>query len=181
MEDIKVYYKNLEDNLVDLIIEEQAKLGYQKEMIRFYYPLSSLNHFFRSKCNAEQMQELLTDFPAYMQEKYGEVHVSHKEDRFCFRLSEKASEYIYENRNPNAFIIQLVHLLAHHDTTMQQVIDLFNAQDVRCEIEPVTHGEFDILIRFIDSKDRYYYCFKDESCHIIYHRFLPEDYEDFNF
>ena len=27
----------------------------------------------------------------------------------------------------------------------------------------------------------HYYCFKDEGCHIIYHRFLKEDYEDFGF
>ena len=34
-------------------------------------------------------------------------------------------------------------------------------------------------IKFADkADDRYYYCFKDEGCHIIYHRFLPEDYED---
>ena len=38
------------------------------------------------------------------------------------------------------------------------------------------------LIRFADNPDdTYYYCFKDEGCHIIYHRFLPEDYTDFDF
>ena len=26
-----------------------------------------------------------------------------------------------------------------------------------------------------------YYCFHDEGCHIIYHRFLPQDYADFGF
>ena len=30
-------------------------------------------------------------------------------------------------------------------------------------------------------EDSYIYCFKDEGCHIIYHRFLPEDYADFAF
>jgi len=44
------------------------------------------------------------------------------------------------------------------------------------------NGEFDLMIRFEgDAKDPYYYCFKDEGCHIIYHRFLPEDYADFGF
>ncbi len=32
-----------------------------------------------------------------------------------------------------------------------------------------------------ENEDPYYYCFHDEGCHIIYHRFLPEDYEDFGF
>lgn len=46
----------------------------------------------------------------------------------------------------------------------------------------MTMVKFDRLIRFADnSKDPYYYCFKDEGCHIIYHRFLPEDYADFDF
>ena len=44
------------------------------------------------------------------------------------------------------------------------------------------NGEFDFYIRFLDKEDdTYYYCFKDEGFHFIYHRFLPEDYEDFGF
>ena len=34
------------------------------------------------------------------------------------------------------------------------------------------------MINFVDSKDKYLYCFKDEGCLFFYHRFLPEDYED---
>ena len=39
-------YEKIFENLEDLLAEEQAKLGYRKEPVRFYYPLSSLNHFF---------------------------------------------------------------------------------------------------------------------------------------
>ena len=35
-------YDKLERNLIDIIKEEQAKLGFFKEDIRLYYPLSSL-------------------------------------------------------------------------------------------------------------------------------------------
>ena len=42
-------YKKLQDSLIDVIAEEQAKLGYMKEPIRLYYPLSSLHHFFESE------------------------------------------------------------------------------------------------------------------------------------
>lgn len=38
--------------------------------------------------------------------------------------------------------------------------------------------EFDCCFYFTEGKDPYLYCFKDEGCHIIYHRFLPEDFED---
>lgn len=36
-------FKRLEKNLIDIIKEEQAKLGFRKEEIRLYYPLISLN------------------------------------------------------------------------------------------------------------------------------------------
>ena len=45
-------YERLEKSLIDLVKEEQAKLGYRKEMIRLYYPLSSLNHFMEANADA---------------------------------------------------------------------------------------------------------------------------------
>lgn len=82
--------KNCQDSLIDVIAEEQAKLGYMKEPIRLYYPLSSLHHFFESEGDAEAMQESLGGFPEATKEIFGEVQVSHKGDRFCFFLSEHA-------------------------------------------------------------------------------------------
>lgn len=46
-------YERLKKSLIDLVKEEQAKLGYRKEMIRLYYPLSSLNHFMEANADAE--------------------------------------------------------------------------------------------------------------------------------
>lgn len=34
-------FEKLEQNIIDMIKEEQAKLDYRKESIRLYYPLSS--------------------------------------------------------------------------------------------------------------------------------------------
>ena len=87
-------YNRLETSLIDVIKEEQAKLGYMKEKISLYYPLSSLNHFFGNETDAAGMMEILKDFPSYIEEKFGEVAVSHRGDRFCFTVSEKASEYV---------------------------------------------------------------------------------------
>ena len=47
-------YSKLEKNLIDLMKEEQANLGYRKEAVRLYYPLSSLNHLF----DAEDIERL---------------------------------------------------------------------------------------------------------------------------
>ena len=39
-------FKRLEKNLIDIIKDEQAKLGFRREEIRMHYPLISLYHFF---------------------------------------------------------------------------------------------------------------------------------------
>ena len=52
-------YDNLQRSLIDVIKEEQAKLGYYREDIRLYYPLSSLNHFFGTNVGADEMQCIL--------------------------------------------------------------------------------------------------------------------------
>ena len=62
-------YQKLMDNLCDIVAEEQAKLGYMKEPIRLYYPLSSLNHFFGGDVSADKMQEKLSKCEAGTQGK----------------------------------------------------------------------------------------------------------------
>lgn len=174
-------YERLEKSLIDLVKEEQAKLGYRKEMIRLYYPLSSLNHFMETNADSEEMQELLADFPKAAEDIFGEVGITHAKDRFCFALSEKASEYVHENMKPNEFIKELVELVAKHGCTMEDIEVLFRSHSDKIVAEPMDNGEFDWMIQFEEGEDKYYYCFKDEGCHIIYHRFLPEDYADFGF
>lgn len=174
-------YERLKASLIDLVKEEQAKLGYRKEMIRLYYPLGSLNHFMETQANEEEMQQLLADFPKESEEIFGEVGITHKKDRFCFALSEKASEYVHDHMKPNEFIKELVDLVAKHGCTMEDIENLFRTHSDKIITELMDNGEFDVLIRFEEGEDKYYYCFKDEGCHIIYHRFLPEDYADFDF
>ena len=173
--------KKLERNLIDLIKEEQAKLGYRKEEVRLYYPLQSLQHFYDCSDSAEAMQRRLADFPATVTDTLGAVEVSHKGERFCFVIPEAGTEYVHTQMKENEFIRQLVELVGSHGTTMEQIKALFEAQDKQCVITDMDSDEFDVLMRFTEGDDPYYYCFKDEGCHIIYHRFLPEDYADFGF
>lgn len=203
-------YSNLERSLIDVIKEEQAKLGYYREDIRLYYPLSSLNHFFGTDVNADKMQKILegtgadidairktaegkeagviTTEPialgmnAKLSDKLGMVQVSHRGDRFCFHIPPEGVEYVHENTKENEFIRELVALVAKHGCTIDQVYELFEAHSDRVKREKMGNGEFDERIWFEDdADDPYYYCFKQEGEHMIYHRFLPEDYEDFEF
>lgn len=217
-------YSNLERSLIDVIKEEQAKLGYYREDIRLYYPLSSLNHFLGTDVNADKMQKILegtgenvdetrnivegkeagsaTTEPivggkeagsataepivagmnARLSDKLGMVEVSHRGDRFCFHILPEGVEYVHENTKENEFIRELVNLVAKHGCTIDQIYELFTAHSDRVGREKMDNGEFDERIWFQDdADDPYYYCFKQEGGHMIYHRFLPEDYEDFEF
>lgn len=203
-------YSNLERSLIDVIKEEQAKLGYYREDIRLYYPLSSLNHFLGTDVNADKMQKILegtgenvdetrnivgdkeagsataepivAGMNARLSDKLGMVEVSHRGDRFCFHILPEGVEYVHENTKENEFIRELVNLVAKHGCTIDQIYELFTAYSDRVGREKMDNGEFDERIWFQDdADDPYYYCFKQEGGHMIYHRFLPEDYEDFEF
>lgn len=203
-------YSNLERSLIDVIKEEQAKLGYYREDIRLYYPLSSLNHFLGTDVNADKMQKILegtgenvdetrnivegkeagsataepivAGMNATLSDKLGMVEVSHRGDRFCFHILPEGVEYVHENTKENEFIRELVNLVAKHGCTIDQIYELFTAHSDRVGREKMDNGEFDKRIWFQDdADDPYYYCFKQEGGHMIYHRFLPEDYEDFEF
>ena len=189
-------YDNLQRSLIDVIKEEQAKLGYYREDIRLYYPLSSLNHFFGTNVGADEMQCILdgkgkgeTDHDMIaggmneiLSDKLGMVEVSHRGDRFCFHIPPEGVEYVHENTTENEFIRELVQLVAKHGCTIDQVYELFQAHSDQVGREKMNNGEFDERIWFKnDVDDPYFYCFKQEGEHMIYHRFLPEDYEDFEF
>ena len=89
-----MYFDRLEKNLIDIIKEEQAKLGFRKEAIRLYYPLSSLNHFFEAEDSEAEMLARLSGFPASLTKKLGNVTVTAKKDRFCFHIPEDGSVYV---------------------------------------------------------------------------------------
>lgn len=187
-------YDNLQRSLVDVIKEEQAKLGYYREDIRLYYPLSSLNHFFGTNVGADEMQLILdgtgeqdhtpiaTGMNEALSDKLGMVEVSHRGDRFCFHIPPEGVAYVHENTTENEFIRELVQLVAKHGCTIEEVYQLFTKHSGHVRREPMENGEFDVRIWFEDdAEDPYYYCFKQEGEHMIYHRFLPADYEDFEF
>ena len=175
-------FKRLEKNLIDIIKEEQAKLGFRKEEIRLYYPLISLNHFFEADDDVDEMQTRLEQFPEEVKKKLGDICVTHKKDRFCLHIPEQGSVYVHEHEKPDEFIRELVELVGRHGCTMQEIRKLFCKHSSHVECQKIENGEFDWMFRFAeDEEDPYYYCFKDEGIHIIYHRFLPEDYAEFGF
>ena len=141
-------YERLEKSLTDTIKEEQAKLGFRKEAIRLYYPLSSLNHFFDVQEREEQMLHRLQHLPETWQEKLGDVGVTAKKERFCFYIPEQGSVYVHEHEKPDEFIRELVELVGRHGWTMQEIRELFCKHSSHVECQKIENGEFDWMFRF---------------------------------
>lgn len=89
-------FKRLEKNLIDIIKEEQAKLGFRKEEIRLYYPLISLNHFFEADDDVDEMQTRLEQFPEEVKKKLGDICVNStkKTDSACIFRNREVSMYM---------------------------------------------------------------------------------------
>ena len=187
-------YSRLAKSLIDIVKEQQAKLGYRMEIVRLYYPLSTLRHFFECAgadnkiatgvISEQQMLEILAqeNLPRQLTDTIGEIKVTAKNERFCIEIPPKGSEYVHENTADNEFISELIALVGTHGCTMEQITELFYKYSDDIEKKEMQNGEFDCYIRFLNNPDdTYYYCFHDEGCHIIYHRFLPQDYADFGF
>ena len=172
-------FSRLEKSIMDVIKEEQAKLGYRKEKIRLYYPLSSLNHFFQVEGDVTGMLEKLNWFPEYTKQRLGQVEVTNEGERFCFHIPEEGVEYVHEQMKGREFIQDLVDLVGTHGCSLEEIRELFRQWSAKPVFEKIEDGDFEWVFHFADGiPDRYYYCFKDEGCHLIYHRFLPEDYAE---
>lgn len=131
------------------------------------------------RLSADEMQKALEDFAKSVKDTLGDIRISHKGERFCIFLPDTASEYVHENAEVSRFIFDLIELIRTPGTTMEKLKELFAAQGIPYEVKNIKSDDFDVMMRFTEGSDRYYYCFKDEGGgHIIYHRFMPEDYAE---
>lgn len=175
-------FKKLENNLLDMIQEQQVKIGYMSGVTRFYYPLQSLNRLLGTELTEEEMMHALEEFSAYAEERLGKVKASSKNERFCITLPPQASDYVHENQKPSEFLVHFINTVAHHGCTLDEVMEVFHAYSRHVHLEKTTGTGFDYLVYFEDGiPDDYRYCLSLEGEHMIYHKFTPEDYEDFGF
>lgn len=175
-------YSRLEKNIMDVIQEEQVKLGYRSEAVRLYYPLQSLNRFLGTNYDIREMKEELNLFTQSVKDRLGQIEVSNQKDRFCFLLPPQISDYVHEHMEDTDFIYEFVNTVSKHGITIDDVLAVFYKHSDKVHVEKITQGEFDYLVYFEDGiPDEFRYCITDEGCHIIYHRFTPDDYNDFQF
>ena len=172
-------YDQLEKNIIDMLEEEQIKLGYIEEAVRLYYPLKSLNRFLGTDVNAEEMTALLETFAEKQKERFGEMQISEKKDRFCLLIPPQGAEYVHEHMGDNQFLHALTQAVSVQGTSFEDVFEVFRRFSTQVVIEKMDDEDYDYLVYFADGKpDGYYYCLTDEGGHIIYHRYTKDDYQD---
>lgn len=172
----------LEKHLTELIKEEQCKLGYQRETIRLYYPLASLNHFLHTAYDAGKMLQVLQEFGESGQCILGQLQISHKGERFCIVIPPEGVEYVHLHMKEQDFLCDFIATIRKHFCTIEDIREVFDKYSDHVHFERVTHGEFDYLLYFENgTPDEFRYCITDEGPHMIYHRFMPEDYREFAF
>lgn len=163
-----------------MIQEEQLKLGYRKEIVRLYYPLLTLNRLLDTDFDTEQMQAALGSFCAVASPRLGQIDISHQRERFCLAISAQGSEYVHEHTEDVSFLRDFIAAISRHGATIGQILQQFHKHSRHVHVEKMENSEFDYIVYFEDGiPDNYRYCITDEGCHIIYHRFTVDDYNDF--
>lgn len=175
-------FSRLEKNIIDVIKEEQVKLGYRSETIHLYYPLSSLNRFLSANHDTEGMSAVLKEFSDTVRGRLGEVGITHQGERFCFTIPPEGVDYVHQHMTNSEFICDFIRTIEKHGCTIEDIRQVFGRYSDHVHMEKATHGEFDYVLWFEDgTPDEFRYCITDEGCHMIYHRFTAEDYSDFGF
>lgn len=171
-------------NMMDQVKEAQLKLGYAKETMRLYYPLSSLNALLGTKISTgREMAECL-------RQSFGEDCVlegltfAAYGDRVEVGIPPQGVEYIHLHVKEPVFLSAVIQLFeSNHHCTMEDLCALFEQFSSRYVCERLSERQaagmgFDYVLHFDDrSIDPYYYCVKEEMGHTVYHRFTKQDYE----
>ena len=79
-------FQKLEQNIVDIVTEQQLKLGYRQEKVRIYYPLLSLNRLLGTDHDVTRMKTALAAFRDRIKDRYGEIGITEDNGRFCILL-----------------------------------------------------------------------------------------------
>lgn len=168
-------------NIIGQIKEVQIKLGYVKETLRFYYPVSSLNNIMSVNYQNEMdMLEALKTSQELKDTVLGTLQFKIHGGRIEISVGQEGAEYVHRNVETSPFLVDLITLFgACHSCSIHDICRVFEkySQDYVCQ-KMQEDKDFDYVIYFMDNNiDEYYYCIRMEMGHTIYHRFMKEDYE----
>lgn len=180
-------FEKLEKNLIDIIAEQQIKLGYRKEQVELYYMEDSLKNLLDMEGGIQDIYKAFEEFASSEASKLGELGISNKGNRFCIVIPPEGSEYVHglirsESIRGISFLRDFLTVISRHDLEIKDIVSVFTGYSNNVCVEKMEDEDFDYLIYFGDGfPDEYRYCITFEGCHAIYHRFTIDDYKDFGF
>ncbi len=179
--------ERLEKNITDNILEAQIKLGYDKRPMSLNYTLASLNHILGTACDLQDMVNQLEKFAGHCTERLGKLSFREIKNGICITVPAEGTAYVNGMNTGSGFINELIETVREHGISEEDVFAVFRKYSDNVVIENSSSEEFDYLVYFPDGEpDEYRYCLALEpcmqgGCHITYHRFIAEDYADFEF
>ncbi len=172
--------ESLITNMTDQIKEAQLKLGYARETMRLYYPLSSLNAILETE--ESDIREMVKSIRYELEKKKQadvKASVTSGGDRIVFTIMPEFVEYVHLNEPDPPFLKELIQLFKEkHCCTKEDIVAVFEKYGpYECRQMP-EDMDFDYVIYFKDNSiDSYCYCIREEMGHTIYHRFTKADFE----
>ncbi|MBO5164415.1 MAG: DUF3877 family protein [Ruminococcus sp.] len=169
----------LEKNLTDNIKEAQLKLGFDDRPMSLNYTSDSL----RRLLGAEPTNDVLSQFADFALPRLGKLSFREIKGGICITIPAEGTSYV-NNLTGYDFLEELIKTVGRHGIFMADVIAVFKRYSDNAVIEDSKAEDFDILAYFPDKRpDEYFYCLTEEpcidgGCHVIYHRFIREDFEE---
>ena len=174
-------FDRLKKNLIGVIKESQIKLGYESMSFGVNYVTPSLLHMLDG-AKEEDLPELLKEFSDENKDELGDITVSKTSNGFRLNVPPKGVDYVHSTYDDSDFLVRFINEVRNPRATVESVVDVFKAFGDKVVVKRVDNGEFDYLIYFEDGKpDEFWYCIDTEDLGMTYHRFMKDDYLDFNF
>ncbi|MBR0412128.1 MAG: DUF3877 family protein [Eubacterium sp.] len=168
------------NNLISVIKEAQLKLGYESHSIGVNYTEPSLCHLL--SCDKGEVKQRLAAFCKDNSDFFGELTFTARDGGYRIDVPQKGVDYVHSILKDDEFLSVLIRMVQKPGCTVDDVLNVFYRYSDDVHFEEVQNGEFDFLIYFEDSGvDDFRYCFHDDGLQLEYHRFIKEDYLDFNF
>ena len=128
-------YSRLHSSLVGVIQEAQAKIGYDRHAITFYYPAASLAHMLGTKEDADTVEQALAGFSAFAQPTLGAVEVVRDDERFCIYVPAEGAEYVHEKVPDSGFLKAFLAVVSGLEVSLDDILAVFHrfSDEVVCE------------------------------------------------
>lgn len=96
MEQIRMWCRLLEENLVEMIMEWQSKTGYQSNHLKIYYSDENLKELLQleQEFEKEELDKIISAFCMLESKKLGILEYTSTKKQYCIDVPEKGCKYV---------------------------------------------------------------------------------------